>query len=120
MINQIDFIGVPVRDMATAKQFYQETLGLKPIGGIPDKWEEYDVGGATVSLWMPEAFGMPFSPQGGFALGVADVPTAFKELQAKGVQFHGDVIDTPVCKMAMFQDPDGNSLMLHHRHAPEG
>lgn len=54
---------------------------------------------------------------GTVALKVADVDARVKELQAKGVEF-ADVIDSGVCKMAFFCDPDGNSLMLHHRYAP--
>jgi hypothetical protein len=34
------------------------------------------------------------------------------------VQFFADTIDSGVCHMAMFGDPDGNSFMLHHRYAP--
>jgi len=40
------------------------------------------------------------------------------ELEAKGVVFYGDVMDTGVCHMSFFADPDGNDLMLHHRYAP--
>jgi hypothetical protein len=39
-------------------------------------------------------------------------------LEAKGVRFFGDTIDTGVCHMAIFEDPDGNQLMLHRRYAP--
>jgi hypothetical protein len=38
--------------------------------------------------------------------------------EAKGVRFFGDTLDTGVCHMAIFADPDGNQLMLHHRYAP--
>ena len=44
--------------------------------------------------------------------------TAREELAAKGVEFAGDTLDTGVCHMAFFTDPDGNDLMLHHRYAP--
>ena len=40
------------------------------------------------------------------------------ELEAKGVEFAGETFDTGVCLMALFTDPDGNDLMLHHRYAP--
>jgi hypothetical protein len=43
---------------------------------------------------------------------------ARKELEEKGVEFAGDTLDTGVCHMALFRDPDGNDLMLHHRYAP--
>jgi hypothetical protein len=47
-------------------------------------------------------------------------PRSFHELEAKGVEFAGDTLDTGVCHMALFSDPDGNDLMLHHRYAPYG
>jgi len=40
------------------------------------------------------------------------------ELEAKGVEFDGETVDTGVCHMAFFKDPDGNALMLHRRYAP--
>jgi hypothetical protein len=46
------------------------------------------------------------------------VPAARAELESKGVQFDADTIDSGVCHMAFFRDPDGNSLLLHHRYAP--
>jgi predicted enzyme related to lactoylglutathione lyase len=62
---------------------------------------------------------MTFQPQKNahLALSVDDVAAAKAELEAKGVQFVGDVFDTGVCHMALFTDPDGNDLMLHHRHS---
>jgi predicted enzyme related to lactoylglutathione lyase len=52
------------------------------------------------------------------ALRVADVAEARAALQTKGVEFGGDIVDTGVCHMAFFSDPDGNALMLHRRYAP--
>ena len=40
-----------------------------------------------------------------------------KELEAKGVEFRGEVLDTGVCHMAFFADPDGNQMVLHRRYA---
>ena len=40
------------------------------------------------------------------------------ELEEKGVEFTGETLDTGVCHMAFFNDPDGNDLMLHRRYAP--
>ena len=65
--------------------------------------------------------GVPFAPQknGHLALHVDDVDQAPAQLEeAKGVCFAGDTLDTGVCHMALFTDPDGNDLMLHHRYAP--
>ncbi len=47
-----------------------------------------------------------------------DVPRRAQELEAKGVEFDGEMLDTGVCHMAFFADPDGNALMLHRHYAP--
>jgi predicted enzyme related to lactoylglutathione lyase len=52
------------------------------------------------------------------ALHVDDVAAARAALEQRGVEFSGDILDTGVCHMAFFADPDGNALMLHHRYAP--
>jgi predicted enzyme related to lactoylglutathione lyase len=51
-------------------------------------------------------------------LRVEDVAAARADLEGKGVEFHGDTVDTGVCHMATFTDPDGNELVLHRRYAP--
>jgi len=69
---------------------------------------------------MPERMGGTFAPQKNahLALHVDDVEATRRELEAKGVEFTGDVLDTGVCHMAFFTDPDGNDLMLHRRYKP--
>jgi predicted enzyme related to lactoylglutathione lyase len=52
------------------------------------------------------------------ALHVDDVGAARAKLEERGVTFFGDILDTGVCHMAFFADPDGNALLLHHRYAP--
>jgi predicted enzyme related to lactoylglutathione lyase len=73
-----------------------------------------------LNIWEPERFGLEFRPQKGahIAFHVDDVEQARKELEARGVAFEDDTLDTGVCFMASFTDPDGNDLMLHHRYAP--
>jgi hypothetical protein len=72
----------------------------------------------TLSFWNPESEGIEFQPSiGGFALRVADVDAARKELEAKGVEFVGSG-DTGVCHMAVCLDPDGNAVILHRRYEP--
>jgi hypothetical protein len=44
----------------------------------------------------------------------AYIPTA----DIDRVEFIADTIDSGVCHMAFFKDPDGNELLLHHRYAP--
>ena len=117
MINGVDFIGVPSRDAERTRAFYVDTLGLRPDDHAKF---EFWAGETCFGIWEPEKLGMPFTPQKNAhpALHVDDVAAARAELEAKGVAFHGDTFDTGVCHMALFTDPDGNDLMLHHRYAP--
>ncbi len=117
MITKLDFVGIPSQDAERSRAFYVDTLGLRPDD---HSRFEFWVGGTCCGIWEPERFGMPFGPQknGHLALHVDDVAAARAELEAKGVDFAGETLDTGVCHMAMFTDPDGNDLMLHHRYAP--
>jgi catechol 2,3-dioxygenase-like lactoylglutathione lyase family enzyme len=117
MIGGLDFVGVPCRDAEAARSFYVETLGLRPDASARF---EFWVGDTCFGLWEPERLGRPFAPQKNapMALHVDDVAAARAELEARGVAFAGETFDTGVCHMALFTDPDGNDLMLHHRYAP--
>ena len=53
------------------------------------------------------------------ALRVPDVAEARANLEAAGVEFQGDIRETPVCHMAFFKDTEGNALMLHRRYDAE-
>ena len=116
MISKLDFVGIPSTDAERSRAFYVDTLGLHP-----DETAQFEVwaGETCFAIWEPTRFGMEFAPQKNAhpALHVDDVKAAREELEAKGVEFLGDTLDTGVCHMAFFTDPDGNDLMLHHRYA---
>jgi catechol 2,3-dioxygenase-like lactoylglutathione lyase family enzyme len=117
MIRKLDFVGIPSQDPERSRAFYVDTLGLRPDEhGDTEFW----LGETCFSIWQPARMGFEFQPQKNahLALNVDDVAAAKAELEEKGVEFRGDIFDTGVCHMALFSDPDGNDLMLHHRYAP--
>jgi catechol 2,3-dioxygenase-like lactoylglutathione lyase family enzyme len=115
-VERVDFVSVPVRDVARARRFYGEVLGLPPSESAPDEFETPNV---TLGLWRPEAEGIEFMPNtAGIALRVADVAAARAELEAAGVEFLGETVNTGVCHMGFLCDPEGNVLILHRRYAP--
>ena len=117
MITRLDFVGIPSQDPERSRGFYVETLGLRPDDhGRFEFW----AGETCFGIWEPARLGIEFAPQKNAhpALHVDDVEAARAELEAKGVAFAGETLDTGVCHMALFTDPDGNDLMLHHRYAP--
>ena len=119
IVERTDFLSVPVTDMERATRFYRDTLGLEQVSerGFP----EFQLG-ENVSLYLidMEQIGQQFTAPhtAHIALRVLDVEEARRELEARGVEFHGETRDSSVCHMAFFTDPDGNALMLHRRYAP--
>ncbi len=111
---------MPTHDLTAAVRFYGDTLGLPRSVYREDRhYAEFETGNLTLSVMVAEAMGLEHHPNlNAIALHVEDVAAARAELEAKGVQFTGDIFDTGVCHMAFFSDPDGNALMLHHRYAP--
>jgi catechol 2,3-dioxygenase-like lactoylglutathione lyase family enzyme len=120
ILNGVDFVALPTKDWEKAKQFYGEVLGLpfgKQWGSFPAG--EFETGTVTLALMQSDAFGLEFSPHKfPFEFHVDDFDSAKAELESRGVEFRGEVIDSGVCKQAMFEDPDGNLLAIHHRYAP--
>jgi catechol 2,3-dioxygenase-like lactoylglutathione lyase family enzyme len=115
-IEQVDFVSVPTRDVGRAREFYGDVLGL-PISDVSA--DEFETPNLTLALWQPEAEGVPFTPStSGIALRVPDVAAARARLTELGVEFLGETVDTGVCRMAFFYDPDRNVLILHRRYAP--
>jgi catechol 2,3-dioxygenase-like lactoylglutathione lyase family enzyme len=119
-VERTDFVSVPVTDLSRSRSFYGETLGLPLVSG-DEGWPEYQLG-ENISLYLvdPTNIGREFEGPhtSSIALRVADVEAAQRTLEAKGVEFVAEPFDTGVCHMAIFHDPDGNTLMLHRRYAP--
>jgi catechol 2,3-dioxygenase-like lactoylglutathione lyase family enzyme len=119
-ITGVDFVTVPTDDFDASVHFYGTVLGL-PAG---KRWgdkpaAEFQAGNVTLAIMDPTAFGQEFRPHGlPIALQVDDVAAAREHLQGQGVRFVSDLIDSGVCHQAIFLDPAGNSLDLHHRYVP--
>jgi predicted enzyme related to lactoylglutathione lyase len=122
LISGVDFIAVPVKDYEAAAKFYGEVLGLpfgKQWGEMPAG--EFETGTVTIALMQVDAFGIDFSPNSTpLEFHVDDYEGAKAELESRGVEFVTETIDSGVCWQAIFRDPDGNSLAIHHRYAATG
>jgi catechol 2,3-dioxygenase-like lactoylglutathione lyase family enzyme len=122
LITRTDFVFLPISSFEKAEEFYGGTLGLEcskrydnDLGG------EFETGSLTIQLVDVAKIGRELEPStGAIALHVEDVEAARRELESRGVEFKGETMDSGVCYMAFFEDPDGNALILHHRYAPPG
>jgi catechol 2,3-dioxygenase-like lactoylglutathione lyase family enzyme len=116
---RIDFVAVPTQDRDRSEEFYTR-LGLERNPRSSETWVEYETSNVTLAFVDPQAAGQPFKrlPPATIAFRVADVEAAKSELESAGVAFPIGVLDSGVCHIAPFRDPDGNGLMLHRRYAP--
>ena len=124
IVTGVDFVSVPTNDLDAAMDFYGDVLRLERSSvwqrpGMEAVGAEFETGTVTVALVACGPLGIEFQPNSvPLALQVADVAAARAELESRGVAFPAETIDSGVCHMANFRDPDGNALMLHHRYAP--
>jgi predicted enzyme related to lactoylglutathione lyase len=119
-VERADFVALPVQDLKRADEFYGKTLGLERNPNSSERWVEYELGNVTLALVSPEAMGPEFQAEAHqmpIGLRVADVAVAREKLEAEGVEFKHETIDSGVCHLATFSDPDGNRLQLHRRYA---
>jgi catechol 2,3-dioxygenase-like lactoylglutathione lyase family enzyme len=118
-VERVDFVSFLTEDIPRAKRFYAEVLGLE-VETEAENDMEFRAGQVTLDIFNPASIGQPFAPSpAGLALRVPDVAAARAGLEAKGVQFDGETVDTGVCHMGFVKDPDGNVLILHRRYAPK-
>lgn len=120
LITGVDFVAVPTNDFQASCDFYADVLGLPCVaryGQMPGA--EFQAGNLTLAIMHTESFGGTFAPNAmPIALRVGDVAAARERLEAAGVRFISDTFDSGVCHQAVFLDPAGNPLDLHHRYAP--
>jgi predicted enzyme related to lactoylglutathione lyase len=119
-ITGTDFVTISTTDFDRAVDFYANTLELpelKRYGQMPGV--EFETGNLTLAVMKLDAFGATHSVSTApIALQVDDVAESRERLESKGVDFMADTMDSGVCHMAFFKDPDGNAFCLHHRYAP--
>lgn len=106
-----------ITDMNRAVRFYSETLGLKIAYRAGDKFCMIDAGdGLMIGLHPPGEHASAPGTNGATQVGLnvaQPIQQVVDTLRARGVNFHGPVIDDQgSVKLAFFNDPDGNSLYL--------
>jgi predicted enzyme related to lactoylglutathione lyase len=115
------FTGYPVTDLARARAFYEGLLNLKTgmvwEEGTGRAWIEYDVGGHTLAINNTSPEWKPSNDGPAIALEVEDFDAAVAKLKEHGVKFVLEPFQSPVCRLAVILDPDGNSLAIHKRNA---
>jgi predicted enzyme related to lactoylglutathione lyase len=115
MLKKVAFTMFPIQDAVRARAFYEETLGLERGSGSPEgTWTEYDLpSGGCLALFKTNDI-QPSSDSGGsIAFEVEDLDQLIGELRGKGVEFKAEMIHSPVCRMSVIKDSEGNAIILH-------
>ena len=110
-----------VKDMAGAKKFYEETLGLKKAGNDEEWGTMYKSGESMLLVYPSEFAGTNKATAATWGVG-EDFDRIIEDLRGKGVKF--ETFDTPGSewkddvnvmgdmKAVWFKDPDGNILNI--------
>ena len=115
MLQKVAFTMYPVKDMARARSFYEGALGLevssKSTSGM---WTEYDLpGGGCLALFKTSDIQPSSAAGGSIAFEVDDLDGLLGSLEEKGIEIKARLIQSPVCRMSVVVDSEGNSLLIH-------
>jgi predicted enzyme related to lactoylglutathione lyase len=115
MLKKVAFTMYPVRDGARARTFYEGTLGLTRGKYAPNGiWTEYDLpGGGCLALFATDDINPSADSGASVAFEVEDLDALTTRLKDEGVRFKSYMIHSPVCRMAIILDTEGNSIILH-------
>jgi predicted enzyme related to lactoylglutathione lyase len=119
-VTGVDFVVLPTSNFEAAAAFYDNTLGLRRSVYLPErKYAEFETGNLTLMVIDPPGRNLEDRKgRNAVALQVDDVHESRALLEERGVAFHGDTMDSGVCHLAFFVDPDGNMLSLPPRYTP--
>lgn len=115
MVKHIAFTMYPVKDMARARKFYEQALGLpQALVHAGGAWVEYHLDNGTFAITTMTKGVTPSANSGGsIAFEVDDVDATTAKLTAGGATLKVPAFDTPVCRMAVVADTEGNAVTLH-------
>ena len=113
MITSIAFTVYPVSNMERARAFYEHVLGLHMGYNYKDVWVEYDIGGSTFAISTTETGNSPGAKGAVLAFEVSDFDAFIHKMKERAVSFVTEAFDTPVCRMAVIEDQDGNHITIH-------
>ena len=114
MIKHVAFTMDPVEDLARARRFYEEDLGLTMAKSCQDAWFEYDLPGGCFEITTLADGVIPSANAGGsIAFEVEDVDEMVEKLRMTGTPIKVKPFSTSVCRTAVVIDPEGNAVTLH-------
>ena len=115
MITHVAFTAIPVRDLARSRRFYEEVLGLACTHEVENEWLEYDLGNTTLVLTTADDDHPAGSRGVTVAFEVSDLDEFLARLRERSVPLERPPNESPICRSATINDPDGHELIIHQR-----
>ncbi|HEY2799033.1 MAG TPA: VOC family protein [Chthoniobacterales bacterium] len=113
-VRKLAFVGIPVTDVKRARAFYEGVLSLQVSDEMMDgNWIEYELGGSTLAIASVGESWTPSDQGAAAALEVENLDESIEKLEVAGIRFAAEPFETPCCRMAVVQDPDGNKIIIH-------
>jgi catechol 2,3-dioxygenase-like lactoylglutathione lyase family enzyme len=122
-ISKVQVVSVPVSDPERAKDFYVNVLGMELLQDMPMsdsmRWVQVSPKGSEASITLVTWFdSMPAGSLKGLVLESLDLESTIAELASRGFVIDGEIDEQPWGRFIMFDDPDGNGIVL--RQPPPG
>jgi catechol 2,3-dioxygenase-like lactoylglutathione lyase family enzyme len=122
MLNQSDAAAtIAVKNLDDARRFYQDKLGLTPVGSEGDEVIVFKSGKSLINVYRSQFAGTNQATAVTWIVG-DELEDVVKQLKGKGIAFEhydmpgmtlkGDVHVGGDMRVAWFKDPDGNILNL--------
>ena len=123
-VTSIAFSAYPGKDVAALLAFYRDALGLRVDRAHPNEAEaqfvEFDLGNDHWFTVMPESFlGRAAGTGAGVVFEVDDIEAALEAVRPHARSTDEKAADYPGCRVASFEDPEGNKVGLHQFKTPE-
>ena len=115
MITHVAFTAIPVRDLSRSRRFYEEALGLACTHEVENEWLEYDLGDTTLVLTTADDDHPAGNKGVTVALEVSDLGEFLAQLRQHSVSLARPPGESPICRSATVNDPDGHELIIHQR-----
>ena len=119
-VKSIAFTAYPGKNVAKLLAFYRDALGLRVDRAHPDEvnaqFVEFDAGDNHWFTLMPEGFaGRAAGSGSGVVFEVDDLDATLERVRKQAKSCDEQATDYPSCRIASFEDPEGNKVGLHQR-----
>ncbi len=110
----IAFAGMAATEIKRARALHEGTLGLKASSEFNQGvWIEYQIGPDTLAIGSVGDQWKPSPDDTSVAIEVEDFEDALQTLEKANAPVLAEKIESPTCRMAIVQDPDGNKIIVH-------